>query len=266
MKTKNYYFLLLALFLVPFGIQAQIEVPPAVQPEMENESTALASKILLFNVTYGIQFPGGDMADRFGTSFDLGGGFEYMSPSNWIGGLEAQYLFGSEVKENVLATLVGANEIIYSDIGLTADIILKERGFHTAAYVGKLIPFNKEKNPRSGIRITIGAGLLQHKIRVQDDPQAFVGQIQGEYKKGYDRMTNGLAISQFIGYQYMAKDQLVNFFAGFDFVQAFTQSRRSFNFDTMMQDTEKRFDLLSGFRVGWTLPFYLGEPTEEFFY
>jgi hypothetical protein len=35
----------------------------------------------LFNATYGIQFPGGDMADRFGTSFDLGGGFEYMSPS-----------------------------------------------------------------------------------------------------------------------------------------------------------------------------------------
>jgi hypothetical protein len=266
MKTKNYSFVLLVFFLNPLIISAQIEVPPAVQPQMEEESAALASRILLFNATYGIQFPGGDMAERFGTSFDLGGGFEYMSPSGWIGGLEIQYLFGSEVKENVLAPLVGSNGILYSDIGLTADIILKERGFHTAAYIGKLIPFNREKNPRSGIRITIGAGLLQHKIRVQDDPQAFVGQIQGEYKKGYDRLTNGLSFSQFVGYQYMAKDQLVNFFVGFDFIQAFTQSRRSFNFDTMMQDTEKRLDLLSGFRVGWTLPFYLGEPIEEFFY
>jgi len=58
----------------------------------------------------------------------------------------------------------------------------------------------------------------------------------------------------------------INFFAGFDFTEAFTQSRRDINFDTMRKDDENRLDLLVGFRVSWTVPLYLGTKPEEIFY
>jgi len=59
---------------------------------------------------------------------------------------------------------------------------------------------------------------------------------------------------------------LVNFYVGFEFNQAFTQSRRSFDYDRMAVDTLKRVDLLSGVRVGWILPFYIFDDPEEIFY
>ncbi|MEO1715307.1 MAG: hypothetical protein AAFU60_18420, partial [Bacteroidota bacterium] len=58
----------------------------------------------------------------------------------------------------------------------------------------------------------------------------------------------------------------VNFYAGFEIMEGFTVNRRSFNFDTQMADTTPRLDILYGFRLGWTLPFYVGENTEEIFY
>jgi hypothetical protein len=58
----------------------------------------------------------------------------------------------------------------------------------------------------------------------------------------------------------------LNFLAGFEFYQGFTQGRRSFNFDTRSRESEKRLDLLFGVRLGWTLPFYVGENADEIQY
>jgi hypothetical protein len=53
---------------------------------------------------------------------------------------------------------------------------------------------------------------------------------------------------------------------GLELTQAFTQSRRSYNFDTRSTDTESRQDFLTGFKIGWTLPLYLGENADEINY
>ena len=223
------------------------------------------SGVLLFNLSYGGQVPGGDLADRFGINGYLGAGLDYLLANNWAFGFEGHILFGSEVKNDVLSILRNPEGGIYADNGTLAEVTLRERGFYLGAHLGKLIPVSAA-NRRSGIRINLGAGLLQHKVRVQEDPQAFVPQIAGDNKKGYDRLTNGLALNQFIGYQYLSKNRRINFFVGFDLTQAFTQNRRSWNFDTLGVDTAKRLDLLFGFRAGWSLPFYLGEDPEEIFY
>ncbi|MEL6925184.1 MAG: hypothetical protein AAFO94_14145 [Bacteroidota bacterium] len=145
-----------------------------------------------------------------------------------------------------------------------ATVSLRQRGLYFGAKLGRIFPLG-EQGSRSGIRATLGAGLLQHQIRLQDDDMSF-NQIFGPYSKGYDRLSNGLAIKEFIGYHLLSKNRRLNFFGGFELMQAFTKSRRDFNFDTQRKDERSRIDLLFGFRIGFTLPFYIGEPTERIYF
>ena len=221
------------------------------QNGLENQGNAL-----LLNFGFGVQQPGGDLADRFGISNGVEVGADYiLDPSNWFFGLEGQYFFGTDVKEDVLAPLRTTEGFIIANDRNPANVQLRERGYYLGARVGKLIGLSST-NPRAGLRVHLGAGLLQHKIRVQDDPIREVSQLTGDYLKGYDRLTNGLALHQFLGYQLLGKDGGINLIAGLEFFQGFTQNRRSFNYDTRQADTAQRVDLMMGIRFSWILPFY----------
>lgn len=222
-------------------------------------------RVLGVTFSYAYHIPIGDIADRFGNNFSVGGGLDYLTKNNFILGTQANIHFGNEVKEDILTMFTQDDPIIYGDFGQASSLVLRQRGLYLDGHIGKLFPVNK-LNKRSGIRATIGLGLFQHKIRIQDDPQVVVSYLRGDYKKGYDRLTNGLAITQFIGYQHLAKDRRVNFYAGLEFTQAFTQSRRDFNFDTFEKEEGTRFDGLIGFKLGWILPFYLNDDPNELFY
>lgn len=220
----------------------------------------------MINFSYAYQLPGADLAQRFGNNYNLGGGLEYFtSESNLIFGIEGGYLFGNTVKFDVLDNLRNDEGFIIGNDKAPADIQLRQRGFYLGALIGKLFSLSS-KNPRSGLRLTGSVGILQHKIRIQDDPSRSVPQLLDDYKKGYDRLSNGLAFNEFIGYQLLSQDRRINFYIGFEFTQAFTQNRRSINFDTRMKEDEKRFDMLYGFRAGWVLPFYFGKGSDEIFY
>ncbi|HMQ85101.1 MAG TPA: hypothetical protein PKA00_19480, partial [Saprospiraceae bacterium] len=221
---------------------------------------------LLFKFSYGYHVPGGDLADRFGSNSSIQTGLDYITDkSNWIIGLDANFYFGSVVKEAVLGGLLNPEGFIIGNDRDYADIQLRERGIHFDLHLGKIFPISPI-NQRSGIRVHVGAGLLQHKIRIQDDPIRGVPQLFGDYKKGYDRLTNGLSLTEFVGYQHLSRDRRLNFYGGFEWTQAFTQSRRDFNFDTMSKDEAKRFDSLIGFRIGLILPFYLGQDAGQIYY
>lgn len=221
--------------------------------------------ILLLHFSYGGQLPGADLNDRYGKNFLGGIGVDYYTKENWILGLKGDFLFGKTVDTDVLSNLRGENGFIYADDGGIADIKLRERGLIVAALVGKVFALS-ESNKRSGIRITVGGGFMGHKIRIQDEPQVFVSSVYGDYKKGYDRLANGPVLTEYIGYQFLANNRLVNFSVGADFVQGFTKGRRSFNFNTRSPGLEKRLDLLYGFRLTWTLPLYIGENADEINY
>ncbi|MBI5914039.1 MAG: hypothetical protein HY842_01575 [Bacteroidetes bacterium] len=214
--------------------------------------------LILFNFSYGGHLPGGDLGDRFGGNYSAGLGGDFFTKNNWVVGLHSNFYFGKEVKTDVLANLRSNEGFIYADDGGVSDIQLRERGLYIGGHLGKIFPVS-ENNRRSGIRVTVGGGFLQHKIRIQDEPQVFVSPLDKEYKKGYDRLTNGFALTEFIGYQFLANNRLVNFMIGLEFAQGFTANRRSFNFDTRSVDSGNRLDLLYGFRLGWTLPLYIGE-------
>ncbi len=211
---------------------------------------------LLLDFSYGIKWTGADLASRFGQHFSAGGNAEWLTAKQrFIFAWQSEFLFGQKVREDVIAGLRTPEGRIYANDKSPADIQLRMRGFYLGGAIGKLFPLSKQ-NYRSGIKLTLGMGLWQHKIRIQEDPSRSVPQLEGNNKPGYDRLTNGLAFRQFLGYQLLSTDNRVNFFIGIDSMQGFTEGRRSFNFDTRQPDSGQRFDLTWGIRVGWILPFY----------
>ncbi|MFT4663072.1 MAG: hypothetical protein ACI8YQ_004663 [Polaribacter sp.] len=247
------FLLILCPFLFIFSLSAQDKVKQST-----NEGRAL-----LLDINYGVGLPGGDMKDRFGLNFDVGLGAEVIMPNNWIFGLGGGIIFGNKVNDKVLENLSTDQGQIIANNSAWAAVSLRERGFHTEVRIGKLIPV-KADNKKSGVRLVLGLGFLQHKIRVQEDPQAYVPQITGDFEKGYDRLSNGLMLSEFIGYQHLSKNRLVNFYGGFELTQGFTQNRRDYDFMTMStSDKSNRLDLLYGFKVGWILPFYTSKSHAE---
>ncbi len=249
------YIHLLFLPFIGFELNGQ-GTPPKSPPQ---------NPAFLFGLEYGLNLPGADLADRFGQNLKIGGSISFL-PQNRSDhfGLKASYYFGDTVKQDVLAHLRDQNGYILGINYEYAQVKLRQRGFEISAFYSKIFPFGKS-NPRTGIRADLGVGLYQHWIRLQDD---FVtaAQLNDPYDKGYDRMTNGLALTQFLGYHYMSKDKRINFYAGFEFLQAFTQNRRYYDFATMGVDTQKRTDLMYGIKVGWILPVYIEKSPETLYY
>jgi hypothetical protein len=219
-----------------------------------------------FNAYYAYQLPGNDLAERFGNNSLIGGGFLYKFKSNIVLGAGGGFLFSENVKNEsqYLELIETSDGNVISQAGTFAGVFFHQRGFNLNARFGGIIPVFGP-NPNSGILLMGGAGMLQHKIRIEiEDNNA--PQLEGDYKKGYDRLTNGPSISQFIGYVFFHNERTVNFHVGIEFTQAWTQSRRPYDFDRMQPDTQKRFDTLWGIRIGWILPLYPRTPKDYYYF
>lgn len=212
-----------------------------------------ASRAHVLQFDYGVQVPANDMAKRFGTNSAFGFGYYYKSKTNWIIGGEFQFITGSKVKENnILDSLVTSSGHAIDLEGNLVQMEFSERGYSTFAKVGKIFPTNENEN--SGFIFTAGVGFLQHKIRMRVPDN--IPQLGDDYVKGYDRLTNGLALKQFFGYQFLDPRLRFNYYIGIEAVQGFTKNRRSYNYDTRMRDDSERFDTFYGLRFGMLFPIY----------
>lgn len=217
------------------------------------------------NAHYAFQVPGADMAEKFGVNSAVGVGLTYKLSNRIMLGAEVSYLFGSVIKRDstILDGLRSSNGEIINEYGEYARIICSQRGFYAGAKIGYLIPV-LGPNQNSGIVVELGCGLLQHHIRIENKDNN-TPPVLGDYKKGYDRLSNGLAIKPFLGYQYLDNSKLINFYVGIEFYQAWTMCRRDFNFDTMSRDNTVNNDRLFSVKAGWILPIYRRAP-EKFYY
>lgn len=232
---------------------------------LQSQTQDSVASISMVHGTIGMHIPGGDMDERFGTNFLAGSGFQYKTDKNWLFGFSVDFLFSENVKENdVFRELETENGYLIDASGLYADVFLSERGFRTGLSIGKVIPLNK-KNLNSGLMITVSPGLLQHKIRIENRNNA-APQVDDDYAKGYDRLTNGFCLTEFVGYYYSGKYRLISFYAGMEFNQAWTRSRRDLDYDTMRKDETERFDLLNGIKVGWIIQLSRSASNEYFYY
>ncbi len=219
----------------------------------EKSDTVFSIPMIYFNYT--LQFPGGDLVDRYGISSGVGGGFQWKTHKNWIFGIEYNYIFGGDIKneDQLMSNIKIDGGQIIDDAGTFANYTTSERGFHTSFKFGKLFPVSKS-NRNSGIVIMGSVGYLQHRIRIENIDN-IASQIEGDYEYGYDRLTGGFSISEFIGYVYIGKTKLLNFYAGFEFVQGFTSPKRKVNFDTREPDPiQNRMDMLNGIKLAWLIP------------
>ena len=209
--------------------------------------------MVYFNYT--LQFSGGDLVDRYGVSSGVGGGFQWKTNKNWVFGFEYNYIFGGDIKieDQLMANIKTHNGQIIDNGGAFANYTTSERGFYTSFKFGKLIPVSKS-NRNSGILIMGSVGYLQHRIRIENIDN-IAPQIEGDYQYGYDRLTGGFSVSEFIGYFYIGDSRLLNFYAGFEFIQGFTSPKRKVNFDTQQPDPiQNRMDMLNGIKLSWIIP------------
>ncbi len=228
----------------------------------ESGSSNNKGKAILLHLGAGFQVPGGDLAQRFGNGGQLSGALEWLSANNLIAGVTGYFSFAQKVKEDPLDMLRTAEGDIISNDRLVATVSLRERGYSLIGMVGKLWPVGDGR--RAGLRVTLGAGMTRHWIRIQDDSQK-VTQLTGDYRKGYDRLTGGLALHQFIGWQSLSGSRRVNWLVGVDLQQGLTRSLRDWDFASMGPITGRRADLRWGVRIGWTLPFY-AQKAEQIYY
>lgn len=215
-------------------------------------------------ISYAFQVPFAEMSDRFGVNSNLGFHLNFKTKKNWLFGLEGGFIFGNQINDpSVLSTLRNSDGEIIDQNGEYAKVLIYERGFTTTLVGGYLIP-KLGPNPNSGILLKFGVGFMQHKIKIEAERNP-VPQLTGDYLKGYDRLTSGITFQQFIGYQYLSNKRLINFFVGIEFFEGILTNRRSFNYDLMIREETKRFDILGGIRAGWILPIYVRPPRDVYY-
>ncbi len=254
MKVLLKYFLslLFLIWLIPVSGQVSIQ------------DSALT--IPMFYGTYSYQIPQADMAERFGNNSLIGPGFQIKTSSNWIYGLEWGFIFGNNIKYgfSIFDDIMTSDGNIISGDGVPAVVALFERGNIFSLRFGRLIPV-LSPNPNSGIVIGISAGYLMHKIKIEVENNS-APQLKGDYNRGYDRMSSGFAISEYVGYMYLGNTRIINFFIGVEFYQAWTKSRRDYIFDLMGPDKKNRFDVLIGPKISWIIPLHRRAPQEYYLY
>ncbi len=226
------------------------------------ESVALP----VVGVHYGGAFSGGDLAARYGYFNRVGFTAGYKFKSSWSTGVESDFWFSDNVRlTGLFDHLVDNAGNITNDLGLPASVLVYPRGVHLNAYVGRLLPLN-QNNRNSGILLQLSGGYMLHHLRIETNDNV-VPQLELDYKKGYDRLTTGVNVQQFVGYCFLNNHGSTSFYAGLYFQQGFTYNRRTINFDepSVPVSTARRLDLQTGFRLGWYIPFYSAEPREYYY-
>ena len=253
MIKKNTLILILVLILKDAGFSQQSIKDSAISTTM-------------IYATYSYQFPGGGLSKLFGANSSIGGGLMFKTKSNWLIGAEANYLFGSNVKnsETLLSNLETKEGFIIDPNGLYADVFFYERGYNFLAKFGKVIPL-LAPNPNSGLMIMAGGGYMLDKIRIHTSNND-VPALLGDYVRGYDRLNSGWVVNGSIGYLYLGNTRLLNFYVGFEFIQAWTKSQRDFDFDTGLPDNTRYNNQFYGIKVCWFIPFFKRVPNAYYLY
>lgn len=255
MKASHYYFLFACLFITT-SVSAQKDL---------FEKTKLAPrKGFLLGANGAFDMPGADLANRFGNGYRLGPSMHYKTKSNWIFGIKLDFTNGDQIKEDSLfAGIEDKSGTLINQDGLRLGVNTYRRGFMTGVEAGRI--FNTSKtNSDNGILVMTGIGFMQHKILIQDKGESILS-IRGDYKKGYDRLANGIYLEQYLGYIFLSNNSLINFHIGLDVAVGFTQGRRDFLYDVRRAGNEKRTDIMFGVRGGWYLPMFKRK-SEEFFF
>jgi hypothetical protein len=252
LKYKIYISLILLLLTTSEKSVAQLSIKDS------------AINIHIIGVHYSALWPGGDMADRYGRANTIGLKYAYKHNSNFFAEFSYGFIWGNEVVEtNMLDGIKTIGGYLIDNQGLLTIVDMELRGHSFFLGAGKIFPV-VGPNPNSGIIFSVHGGFVQHNIKFSHQSIS-VPQIQDDYIKGYDRLCNGFAIKENLGYINLSNVNLSNWNVSFECIQAFTESRRSWDIDMHQANTKKRVDLLFGLNIEICFPIFSRAP-EEFYY
>lgn len=212
---------------------------------------------VLIEAHYGFHLPAADMAERFGVSSAVGPAVWYKTKKNWLIGIELNYEFGGNVKiEDSLFRHISTPEgFIIDGNGMYAEVFTYERGWHGYLKAGKIFPV-VGPNPNCGLFFHSGIGGMVHKIRIYNQDQV-APQVSSDYKKGYDRLTGGIAFTQQFGYFNIGNRKTYSFIVSIEIIEGLTKPMRNYQYDLMgPEDDAIRLDILYGIRVSWMIPLF----------
>jgi hypothetical protein len=152
---------------------------------------------------------------------------------------------------------------LLNNVGYRTGVPVYERGYLVGLQVGRIFAFSHNR-PDNGLTLITTAGFIQHKINIFNRDKDVV-QLRGDYLKGYDRLTNGWFLEQYVGYSFFSRNGLLNFNLGIDYMVGFTKGRRDYLYDVMRPDNANRLDMLLGVRGGWLLPIFRKKSEEMVF-
>ncbi len=251
MERKG-FLLMFCLLLLSLSIWGQIYERTDIRPAT------------LVGIHYGYGEPLGDLSDRFGNHHALGISPAYMTSKGWLYGLTARYNWGAGVKDPVAANLFTSEGFIIGNNQGPVNFKTRQRGGSALLNWGKIFDLDPS-TARTGIRAEVGAGMMWHWVRLQDDTRSAT-QILDPYHKGYDRLTGGFAGSLDLSFNYMAANRGLNFRAGVNYLFAATKSMRGYNYDTMQADTRRRYDGMVTAYISFILPIYSSNDDSLIFY
>lgn len=234
------------------------------QADLFGATQAPSRKGFILGVNGTFDIPGADMATRFGLSYRLGPSVLYKTTDNWMFGAKGDFIFGNKIKEpGLMSNIVDTEGFFITNQGSRQSVEVLERGWCVGVMAGKIFPLSKY-NINSGFLVLTGVGFLQHKINIYDADK-IVTQLGGDYRKGYDRLANGMYVEQFAGYNHFDRKGYFNFHIGFNLMAGFTKGRRDYLYDVRKPGTDARLDLLFGIRGGWYIPLFHKKSEEVYF-
>lgn len=251
-SMKNFFLLIISILFASAG-------------NAQTDSTKnKRDKALFLNVGGSINFAFGDLGKRFPYFANIPLSLQFRNAKKVFFGAEYRVFLGNTVKEpNLFGGILGPSGIIIDINGNPSLISYNMKGFLAQALAGKdWGEFGKKK--RSHITTQLGVGFFQHRIKMTFASN-LIPQLEGDYRKGYDRLCNGYSFSQSIFYKYIFPEGF-SWYAGLDFVQGFTQSRRSWDYSINKKNNLNRKDLFGGIHAGISIPlyYYSKKSAEEF--
>jgi hypothetical protein len=215
----------------------------------------------------GIGMPSGSWAKNYGLMPQILLETGLKIKSNWACTIHGGFIFSDQVKfrsqlfqdiDTFDGLLIDSNgELVFPDVTM--------QGWSTGIRIGKIFSniFWKDPNPNSGIFIDLGYSLIRHKLNIQV-PQT-LPIMQGDYLKGYDRLTLSQGVNLLIGYRFFNNKRYLNFVIFSEFSWLNSKNLRGYNYDTRSYSNQITTDILNCIKIMWCLPLYQRAP-EKFYY
>lgn len=241
-------------------------ISASAQWQMRVSKVDSAGLVVYTAANYGYSVPLLDLKKETTGFMSAGLDVALKSRSNWSleGGFN--YCFSGKVKgtDSLFKHITNSIGSIMDGDGQPADIDVDQRMWNMRIVAGKTFPVSPNYR-NAGIQLKLGAGYMQRYVFIKN-PDNRVAALTGDYKKGYDRLTGGFTLYQFLGYLHLSKNSHIHFYIGMEATEAFTHRLREWDFSMMCKDERSFTDVWIGIRGGWIIPLYKKEYQDTYYF